>query len=151
MDNISLKMNSRPIHNHQVYRFQWMSIAILAIATIGFTAQTPTKLVIRNPAPIASSRPKREWTCYKIQKITEADKFYFILAVLGWNSFWPFGCGKDVNDKNLKWQADLMAEKGFIKAGYKTFIIECGWEVDPKNKPELLVSVCSFFYFFKND
>ncbi|KAA1118117.1 hypothetical protein PGT21_031866 [Puccinia graminis f. sp. tritici] len=114
--DISLKMNSWCNHYRQPHRFQWMSIAILAIATIGFTAQTPTKLVTRNPAPVARPKP-----------------------VLGWNSFWPFGCGKDVNDKNLKWQADLMAEKGFIKAGYKTFIIECGWEVDPKGKPELLI------------
>ncbi|WAQ91020.1 hypothetical protein PtA15_13A420 [Puccinia triticina] len=94
------------------YKIKWLSVAIFMFSTIGLTTQTPVEIVLHNAAQGPRVKP-----------------------VMGWNSFYPFGCGKHVKIKGLKWQADLMAQKGFIKAGYTTFIIECGWEAGSTHIP----------------
>ncbi|KAA1132932.1 hypothetical protein PGTUg99_000021, partial [Puccinia graminis f. sp. tritici] len=100
---------------HQEFcRLQWIGIAIFVSLNIAYTNQTPTKLAARDgPAPALRPKP-----------------------VMGWNSFYPSGCEANVNRKDLLWHADLMDQKGFIKAGYKTFIVECGWERDLKIKED---------------
>jgi hypothetical protein len=60
---------------------------------------------------------------------------------MGWNSFWPLGCGKQVKEDNLSKQAGLLVEKGLDKAGYTTVIIECGWEDWPSSDGSPNVSV----------
>ncbi|KAI7945168.1 hypothetical protein MJO28_010863 [Puccinia striiformis f. sp. tritici] len=100
-------MNSWKDPNQRPYTPRWVSMTIFTILTIGFTASTPTQhgaMTVKR-APVGRLKPP-----------------------LGWNSFWPFGCEKDVSVDNLKGQADLLAAKGFAAAGYNTFIIECGWE-----------------------
>ena len=74
----------------------------------------------------------------------EADFFAVTSAAMGWNSFWPFQCGSNVKEDDLKKQADLLAEKGLVKAGYSTFIVECGWESDPSDDGSPKVSVVNF-------
>ncbi|KAA1109596.1 hypothetical protein PGTUg99_025011 [Puccinia graminis f. sp. tritici] len=97
----------------EFFRLQWIGVAIFASLNIAYTNQTPTKLVARDGPP--APRPK---------------------PTMGWNSFYPLGCEANVNRKDLLWHADLMDQKGFIKAGYKTFIVECGWERDLKIKED---------------
>ncbi|EFP79594.1 uncharacterized protein PGTG_05915 [Puccinia graminis f. sp. tritici CRL 75-36-700-3] len=102
---------------HQEFgRLQWIGVAIFVSLNIAYTNQTPTKLAARDGPP--APRPK---------------------PVMGWNSFYPSGCGANVNRKDLLWHADMLDQKGFIKAGYKTFIVECGWERDLKIKEDYKV------------
>ncbi|POW23475.1 hypothetical protein PSHT_00019 [Puccinia striiformis] len=82
----------------------WVGLAVFIFSTIGSTNQSPTNAVARRGPPPG---PK---------------------PAMGWNSFWPFGCGKHVKEHKLREQADLLAEKGLNTAGYSTFIVECGWE-----------------------
>ncbi|MBW0515554.1 hypothetical protein O181_055269 [Austropuccinia psidii MF-1] len=59
--------------------------------------------------------------------------------LLGWNSYYPLKCGKNLNEKNLKNQVDLLVEKGLQKSGYKTIILQCGWEaqMQPDGTPQV--------------
>ncbi|PLW23391.1 hypothetical protein PCASD_11914 [Puccinia coronata f. sp. avenae] len=101
---------------------KWAGGLIFTISTIGFTTQTPITQVgftsqatinhVSRRGPKAPAGPK---------------------PAMGWNSFWPLGCGKQVKEDNLSKQAGLLVEKGLNKAGYTTVIIECGWEDWPSS------------------
>ncbi|OAV90878.1 hypothetical protein PTTG_11895 [Puccinia triticina 1-1 BBBD Race 1] len=86
-------------------RIQWIGITVLFLTT-GLTTQSPTDLMRRNPPPQPAG-PK---------------------PAMGWNSFWPLGCGKHVNQDELRKHADLLVGTGLTAAGYSTLIVECGWE-----------------------
>ncbi|OAV97765.1 hypothetical protein PTTG_01085 [Puccinia triticina 1-1 BBBD Race 1] len=85
-------------------RLNWIGIAIFCFSSIGLTTQTPTRLLARDQAPVPRPKP-----------------------VMGWNSFTPMGC-TDINAEKLRAQADLLGSRRLLRAGYKTFIVECGWE-----------------------
>ncbi|KNZ45159.1 hypothetical protein VP01_842g3 [Puccinia sorghi] len=103
-------MSNRPTTFHQhSFAVKWIGIAVFALSTIGFTAQSPASKVTRRSPP-SGPRP-----------------------AMGWNSYWPFECGDNVKEEDLRKQADLLAEKGLVKAGYSTFVVECGWEDWPND------------------
>ncbi|KAA1103850.1 hypothetical protein PGT21_002569 [Puccinia graminis f. sp. tritici] len=102
---MELKMKIWPNAYQRLSAIQWARIAILVL-NIGFATQSPTQQVMRrDPPPPAGPKP-----------------------VMGWNSFWPIGCGKHVNQGDLQKQADLLAQTGLNTAGYNTFVVECAWE-----------------------
>jgi len=101
--------NCPTIFQQHYFAVKWIGIAIMTLSTVGFTAQSPASEVTRRSPPAACT------------------------PAMGWNSFWPFQCGSNVKEDDLKKQADLLAEKGLVKAGYTTFIVECGWESDPSD------------------
>ncbi|OAV97762.1 hypothetical protein PTTG_01087 [Puccinia triticina 1-1 BBBD Race 1] len=111
---MAIKMNSLSNIHQKSCRFQRIVIAIFTLSAIGFTTQSPAQMATNTQAPVARPKP-----------------------VLGWNSIGPLGC-TGITAEKLRWQADLMAEKGLIKAGYTTFVIECGWEEDYGNYPLVL-------------
>ncbi|POW00322.1 hypothetical protein PSTT_13198 [Puccinia striiformis] len=85
---------------------RWHGIVIVALSTIGFTAQNPLGLVARNQAVAATSKPP-----------------------MGWSSDWAFDGCILLRDDDFILAADQLDHSGLKESGYRTLIYECGWEV----------------------
>ncbi|KAI7948956.1 hypothetical protein MJO29_010621 [Puccinia striiformis f. sp. tritici] len=102
------------------FRGRWHAIVIVALSTIGFTAQNPLGLVARNQAVAATPKPP-----------------------MGWSSDLALDECSRLNDDQFIEAADLLEQSGLKEAGYRTLVYECGWEggSEPDGTPTYYRSV----------
>ncbi|POW19620.1 hypothetical protein PSHT_04486 [Puccinia striiformis] len=93
-------------NSRRFFRGRWHGIVIVALLTIGFTAQNPLGLVARNQAVAATSKPP-----------------------MGWSSDWAFDGCILLRDDDFILAADQLDHSGLKESGYRTLVYECGWEV----------------------
>ncbi|KAI9619023.1 hypothetical protein KEM48_006494 [Puccinia striiformis f. sp. tritici PST-130] len=115
--NMSWAQNSR-----RFFRGRWHGIVIVALLTIGFTAQNPLGLVARNQAVAATSKPP-----------------------MGWSSDWAFDGCILLRDDDFILAADQLDHSGLKESGYRTLVYECGWEVGSESDGTPKVDLFNFY------